>query len=131
MENYKYKQVIVVRKDLNMRKGKIASQVAHASTQSITKYLRDINEGSILLIPKEHPMWYWTKESYTKIVVSCKDEKELLEIMEKAKEVKVDTTLITDLGFTEFHGIPTNTCLAVGPDTVEKVDLLVKNYPLL
>src|SRR5271165_5755766 len=62
------KQVIVVRKDLNMRKGKIAAQVAHAAM----KFLVDNNEAErgdeviIKLTPSEA---MWLTGSFTKVVV--------------------------------------------------------------
>ncbi len=39
--------------------------------------------------------------------------------------------LITDAGRTEFHGEPTNTTLAIGPDYSEKIDKITGGLPLL
>lgn len=127
-----YKQVIVVRKDLNMRKGKLAAQVAHASVGSLTQLPSQENSTGILLfVPVNSPMYHWLKGSFVKIVVSCKDEEELLEIKSKADEACIQTVLITDAGHTEFHEVPTNTCVAIGPDTPEKIDRITGELPLL
>jgi PTH2 family peptidyl-tRNA hydrolase len=130
-KDYEYKQVIVVRKDLNMRKGKLAAQVAHASVGSLTKYMRNTDSGMHLFIPTDIPLWHWLSGRFTKIVVGCVNEIELFTIMYNAKRHDIETVLITDAGFTEFNGIPTNTCLAVGPDKNEKIDEVVKHLKLL
>ena len=48
--SYDIKQVIVVRKDLNMRKGKIATQVAHASMKVLLDVMDNTEEKYYQLI---------------------------------------------------------------------------------
>ena len=59
-----------------------------------------------------------------------KDEEELLELEEQAKESGLPNALIIDKGLTE---IPpgTITCLGIGPAPAEKVDKLTGGLPLL
>jgi PTH2 family peptidyl-tRNA hydrolase len=61
-------------------------------------------------------------KSFTKIVCRVNSEEELLAIEEKAKEVGVECHVVTDNGLTEFDGVPTKTCLALGPDVSDKID---------
>lgn len=127
------KQVIVVRKDLNMRKGKLAAQVAHASMKVIlnqaivnilkTKYTIHLMNGSAL--------YDWLNNLFTKVVVSCNSEEELLELHKKAKEENILCCLIQDSGKTEFHGVPTYTTLAIGPDYSENIDKITGHLSLL
>lgn len=142
MEN-KAKMVIVVRKDLNMRKGKIAAQASHAAIGAVlqelfTTEIRDPNdyeacsEGWEVKVPaivsscgKE-----WLTGEFTKICVSVDSESELLEVYNKAKTAGLNVCLITDAGHTEFHGNPTLTCLAIGPCYSQDVDPITKNLKL-
>jgi len=121
------KQVIVVRKDLNMRKGKIAAQVAHASIKVFFDRMTAVSETE-----EGHQIYHgiytpemieWKNGIFTKIVVSVDSEEELLEIYSKAKSDNVPCSLIQDNGLTEFHNVPTYTCVAIGPayeDVVSK-----------
>jgi PTH2 family peptidyl-tRNA hydrolase len=120
----KTKQVIVIRKDLNMRKGKMVAQGSHASMAFLTRRLQK-NEP-ITEIQKE-----WLDNSFAKICVSVDSEQELLEIEQKAKEMGVECHLITDNGLTEFKNIPTKTCLALGPDKSEILDQISGELKLL
>ena len=113
------KQIIVVRKDLNMRKGKIAAQVAHGSVGATIANL-------------EHPkVKEWLAGAFTKICVGCDTEEELLELEKTAIMRGVINCLITDSGKTEFHGVPTNTVLALGPDEPEVLDTITGHLKLL
>lgn len=116
------KQVIVLRKDLNMRKGKMCAMAAHASLDAI---LRD---GKL---KKNADIDAWLEGRFTKICVSVDSEEELLEIYMKAKAQKLNCSLITDAGLTEFHGIPTKTAVAVGPGKPEAIDKITGNLKLL
>ena len=116
------KQVIVLRKDLGMRKGKMVAQGAHASLGAI---LRD---GKL---KKNADVEAWVEGRFTKICVSVDSEEELIEIYNKAKSLKLNTSLITDAGLTEFHGEPTKTAVAVGPGVPEVVDKVTGNLKLL
>ena len=131
------KQVIVYRRDLTMRKGKIAAQVAHASMAVFFdrrepggEYLQEHPNGGLsevsfedyLLIPLTPEMRVWVNGLYAKIVLSCADEADLLRIYELAKAADIPTALITDAGRTEFHGIPTHTTVAIGPASTEAID---------
>jgi PTH2 family peptidyl-tRNA hydrolase len=133
------KQVIVVRKDLNMRKGKLAAQVAHASMAVLMAQMdedpryTDNENLTLFFMPmhKDDPMYLWLKGLFTKVVVSCDSEQELLELRNKAAQEDIHYALITDAGLTEFHGVPTNTCLALGPDNVEIINKITGHLKLL
>ena len=142
MEKDYEKQVIVIRKDLNMRKGKIAAQAAHAAMKVILDrmQIRKFEKGSTfwedclvwhMTVYESEPMHMWLKGSFTKVVVSCVDEKELLELKQKATDAGILNALITDAGKTEFNGVPTNTALAIGPEWASKVDKITGNLKLL
>lgn len=123
------KQVIVVRKDLNMRKGKIASQVAHASLGIFTQNAEILTNNLTLTINEETKAWL--KSSFAKIVVSCNSEQELIDIYNKARASNLLTCLITDSGKTEFNNVPTKTTCAIGPAFCEEIDKITGHLPLL
>ncbi len=142
MQNDYVKQIIVIRKDLNMRKGKIAAQAAHASMKVLVDRMiihefakhSSMWEGCWvweLTTFESEPVHRWLKGAFTKVVVSCKDEKELLELKEKAEEAGILCALVTDAGKTEFHGKRTNTALAIGPDWDSKLKPITGDLPLL
>jgi peptidyl-tRNA hydrolase, PTH2 family len=113
------KQIIVMRKDLNMRTGKMIAQGAHASMKATLENL-------------DHPnVVDWLLSAFTKIVVYVNSEEELFDVMNKAKDAGLITALITDSGRTEFNGIPTNTCIAIGPATHEELLPISGNLKLL
>lgn len=118
------KMVIVIRKDLNMRKGKIGGQCCHALRICLSnKFLKGFPFSPI---EKE----WLTDGLSTTIVCTAKDEKEFMEIYEKAKAVNLDVNMVTDAGKTEFHGVPTQTCFSIGPDEADKIDPITKHLPL-
>lgn len=137
------KQVIVVRKDLNMRKGKIAAQVAHASMAVLLDSMqRDeltypvgtgITDGMrlSLLLDKGSPAYEWVNGPFTKIVASVNSLDELLELQIKANAMAIRNAVIIDAGRTEFHGEPTVTCIAIGPHWSDKIDEITGDLPLL
>ncbi|MCZ2222501.1 MAG: aminoacyl-tRNA hydrolase [Chitinophagales bacterium] len=124
------KQVLVIRKDLNMRKGKIAAQASHSSMQFITKRLKNSSKNKYECSLNEYEI-NWLNSGTTKIVVSVNSEKELFEIMEKAKSAGITVNLVTDAGRTEFNGVPTNTCIAIGPWDSSEIDKITKHLPLM
>jgi PTH2 family peptidyl-tRNA hydrolase len=124
-----YKQVIVIRRDLNMRKGKMVAQGAHASMAAILNLARRV--GDDLVIPLDARIEPWLTGRFTKICVSVNSEAELLAIHEKASANGLVTSLILDAGLTEFGGIPTHTAVAVGPDMAANIDDITGTLPLL
>ena len=136
-----YKQVIVVRKDLNMRKGKIAAQVAHASMGAVLSCASvDYAEEGLggggypvaYTIPLKVPeLREWLLGSFTKICVSVDSEQELLDAYAKAQELGLIRCLITDNGLTEFGGVKTNTCVAIGPAAIEDINIITGHMKLL
>ena len=132
------KQVIVLRKDLGMRKGKMVAQGAHASLKvffdrGYISWGWPPNAADPLLqlhATLTEEMATWFNGSFTKICVSVNSEAELLAIYEKAKGAEVPCSLILDAGKTEFKG-PTYTAVAVGPDDPAVVDIITGKLPLL
>lgn len=129
---YSTKQVIVVRKDLNMRKGKIAAQVAHASMSFLLDGIYHHEKGALLerhLTPVQSE---WLNGlHFPKIVVWVNSEQELRDLISAGVEAGIDVRQIEDHGHTEFHGVKTLTCAAFGPDTPEKLDPVTGGLPLL
>jgi PTH2 family peptidyl-tRNA hydrolase len=103
-----YKQVILVRQDLKLPKGKLSVQVAHASTEALLRSHKDFIEK-------------WRSEGMKKVVLKVEDEKELLKFKEFAEDLNLVTALITDAGKTVVEP-GTVTCLGIGPDKEEKID---------
>lgn len=129
----KVKQVIVIRKDLNMRKGKIASQAAHAamcflSRRFIFTFEFRTNWVEAILYPPEVE---WLKGSFTKIACYVNSLEELEDLHDKAKEAGLEAHIMVDNGDTEFGGVATATALAIGPDYSSKIDPITKGLPLL
>lgn len=133
MSNTPYKQVLVLRKDLNMRKGKMVAQGAHASMGAILQnsIRQETEEGGEIILKLDKGVWGWLNSRFAKICVGAKDLDELLDIEAKAKAAGLRTCLIQDAGFTEFNGVPTYTALSVGPDEVGKLDPITGHLPLL
>jgi PTH2 family peptidyl-tRNA hydrolase len=102
------KQVILVRADLKLPKGKLAAQVAHASVEAA--FNSDKKKVSD-----------WRDGGAKKVVLKVKDKKELIEFVNLAKAAKLKTALITDAGRTVIAP-GTKTCLGIGPDEEEKID---------
>lgn len=131
----KTKQVIVLRKDLNMRKGKMVAQGAHASMKVFFDRLKSTgpigNKAFGLQGTITPAMNDWFEDKFTKVCVSVDSELELLGIYQKAKEAGLPCSLIKDAGLTEFGGVPTYTAVAVGPDYEEKIDQITKDLKLL
>ncbi len=128
------KQVIVIRKDLNMRKGKIAAQAAHASMKIFFDRMKVMNYHSPLKViyNLEVPdvAALWIEGIFKKICVYVNSEQELIDIYQKA-QAGIMSALIQDAGLTEFNGVLTYTCCCLGPDYSEKIDKITGELPLL
>lgn len=111
------KQVIVIRKDLNMRKGKMVAQGCHASL------------GSFQMTTKEDRL-EWINNGQKKICVSVDSEEELLEIFKKATDSKIRSYLVTDAGHTELPP-GTHTAVGIGPASEEEIDEITGKLKLL
>lgn len=130
----KPKQVIVMRKDLNMRKGKMVAQGAHASMAVLLNIAIPVAQGPSrwLHIPlNRDALTEWIEGAFTKVCVSVDSEQELLDIVAAAKKAGVLNALITDSGLTEFGGVPTHTCCAVGPAHPSELDPITGHLRLL
>jgi len=128
------KQVIVVRKDLNMRKGKMIAQGSHASMKVFFDLgeWNDTEDRDIYQIKSmTTEMKDWIDGLFTKICVSCDSEQELEELYKKAKDAKLPCSLIVDAGLTEFNGTPTKTCIAIGPANSEEINKITGHLKLL
>lgn len=128
------KQVIVIRKDLNMRRGKEISQGAHASSMWLVK--RSVDSQKTDSTKKEFASIFtqdeleWMMGSFTKVTVRVNSEQELSQIYEKAQEAGLTVHMVTDLGKTEFNGVQTNTCLCIGPNQSELIDAITGKLEL-
>ncbi len=112
-----YKQVILVRQDLKLPKGKLAAQVAHASTESLLRSHKD-------------DISKWRSQGMKKIVLKVSDEKELFKFKQEAEDFGLVTALITDAGRTVVEP-GTITCLGIGPDKEERVDAITSKLKML
>ncbi len=116
------KQVMVYRRDLAMRKGKIAAQCAHASMAVF--FRRDEGPIDRLAVPLDGPAAAWAKGRFAKVVLSVEGEDELLRIHALAQRRGLPSALITDSGKTEFRGQPTRTTVALGPAVDVEIDAI-------
>lgn len=124
-----FKQVIVMRHDLNMRRGKQIAQGAHASMAFLSSRLKV--SGAVSMNDFDEAAHAWLSGGFAKICCRVDSESELLAIRDLAIEQGLEVHMITDSGKTEFHGVPTNTCLAIGPAESSKIDAITGELKLL
>ena len=112
-----YKQVILVREDLKLPKGKMSAQVAHASLESALK-------------SDKKAVAVWRESGAKKVVLKVKDEKEMLKLREMAEDAGLKNVLITDAGHTVVEP-GTKTCLGIGPDDEKKIDAITGKLKIM
>jgi len=105
-----YKQVILVRHDLKLPKGKMSVQCAHASVEAALK-------------ADSEKLKKWRALGQKKIVLRVDNEKELLMYFQQAKDLDFSASLITDAGKTVIAP-GTKTAVAIGPDDEDMIDKL-------
>ena len=142
------KQVVVVNKGLNMSKGKMSAQVAHASEAFLLKqFLNKTGDkhsvfdmitmeltGYVLQIPVDLDTYEWITSSYTKVVCEVDNEAELEKVVNKAIKngfiEDKDFFKIIDNGYTEFNNQKTWTCIGFRPMKSEDIDKVTKRLRL-
>lgn len=129
------KQVIVMRKDLKMRRGKEIAQGCHASMAAITNLMFEraaptgefshhevVSERGLFLRNAHKYVREWLDGKFTKICLVVDTEAELHEIHNKARLKGMHGALIQDAGLTEFGGVPTYTCCSIGPWDADEIN---------
>ena len=114
------KQIIIIRTDLKMGKGKIAAQASHASVLAT------------LMAQRDNRVWYdsWMKMGMKKVVVKVASEDELSLVFQKGSKAKLPRAFINDAGHTQLEP-GTATAAALGPAPASVLDPLTKMYKLL
>ena len=116
------KQVIVVRSDLKMRRGKEVAQGAHASGKWLRLRLRSVEDEMFGIAKLSLDEAAWLSGDQRKVCVRVRSEEELRDVWERARAAGLEAHLVTDIGLTEFRGVPTATACAVGPVRADLVD---------
>jgi PTH2 family peptidyl-tRNA hydrolase len=122
-ENDRIKQTIIIRKDLNLSKGRLVTQGAHASIAFLTDLIKEYNPLQLTEVQKE-----WVYGTFYKICVGVDSEKELLDIAYNAIAMGISVKYIEETGGFDK---PTVTCIAIGPDYSSKIDPVTKHLKLL
>ena len=117
---FKYKQVIAVRTDLGMSRGKMAVQVAHGSISAAEKARVSHQE-----------VWRaWFHEGQKKVAVKVSSEEEIMGLRRLAIIHTLPFAVIRDAGMTELPP-GTITVIGIGPAKSEDVDKVTGDLKLL
>lgn len=111
------KQVIVVRRDLDMGTGKLAAQVAHASISSY--------ESADDTAKRE-----WRNDGQQKVVLRADDERTIHELAAGAERAGLPRAVISDAGRTQLEP-GTVTALGIGPAPEASIDPITGELSLL
>ena len=114
------KQVIVVRKDIVMGRGKLAAQAAHAAVMAV--------ERARLARRDWLKLWFLTGQA--KVVLRVEGLKELLDLESHAQTMGLPAARVQDSGLTQIPS-GTVTCIGIGPGPVEVIDKLTRHLKLL
>jgi len=128
--NDKVKQTIIMRKDLNLSKGRLVTQGAHASIAFLTDKMKAnlSNPEALWWVNLSQAEKEWIYGTFYKVCLSVDSEKELLDIGHQAVILGLSVKYIEETtGFDK----PTFTCLAIGPDYSSKIDPVTKHLKLL
>jgi PTH2 family peptidyl-tRNA hydrolase len=112
------KLVLVVRTDLDMGRGKIAAQVAHAAVAATLRNLR------------APAFTAWLREGQPKVVLKVSGAEDLSGVCEAAAAAGLPVEVIRDAGRTQVVA-GTATCCAIGPAPSERIDAVTGGLTLL
>jgi PTH2 family peptidyl-tRNA hydrolase len=118
------KQVILVRRDLNMNRGKEIAQGAHAAMMWLT--LRMCEEPFGLSAVESE----WVNGLFTKIVLQVPDLVTMENAVVRARSIGLQAYIVEDSGLTQFKGVKTKTCAAIGPDLSSRIDPITHELKL-
>jgi PTH2 family peptidyl-tRNA hydrolase len=114
------KQVIVIRRDLDMGKGKMVAQGAHASLSAFLKAWRTRREWAV----------EWLRSGQKKVVVRVDSLEELVEVYRKARSLGLPVSVVRDKGLTQVP-LGTVTAIGIGPAPADLVDKVTGHLKLL
>ncbi len=114
------KMVIAVRRDLDMGKGKIAGQVAHAAVECALKSQKYNKK-----IFRE-----WIEANQKKVVIKVNGVEELEKLLHICQSMGLIYAEIHDAGYTQVDP-GTFTCLGIGPAKSSDLDPITGEYGLL
>ncbi|MCE4598889.1 MAG: peptidyl-tRNA hydrolase Pth2 [Desulfurococcales archaeon] len=118
-----YKQVIVIRRDLGMGRGKAAAQAAHASCEAVFRIIESRDRRWLSWLDE------WRRSGQEKVVLRVDSEAELIDVYRKALEAGLPTSLIIDAGRTQLKP-GTKTAVAIGPAPEVEVDRITGHLKL-
>lgn len=122
------KLVIILRKDLAMSVGKVGAQVGHAVQKALFAYAQPNPISRSMVVTLSDAAYEWLHNGeFKKIILAGSSEQHLIDLYVAANAAKLNTRLVTDNGLTEFDGVKTLTCLAIGPDYPDKIDPITRS----
>jgi PTH2 family peptidyl-tRNA hydrolase len=136
------KQIILMRSDLGMRKGKMISAGGHAALGAVLKMMKkervilSDQEGTLpstkmtIYIEDDSYLDKWLNGIFTKICLKVETLEELKALYETAQALDIPGVLIEDVGLTEFKGVKTVTCASLGPFWADEIDKITKHLKL-
>jgi len=111
------KQVIILRSDLDMGKGKMVSQGAHASLLAYKEAPARIRRG-------------WDQNGAKKVVVKVSGKGVLMALYRKALAAKLPAAVVRDAGLTQTCPGEV-TAVGIGPADEGKIDAITGTLQLL
>ena len=143
-----YKQIIIVRRDLDLSPGKLSGQVSHASMAFLTNMLKEhvlpaAGEYKVESFTMEKGLYEnWINDIFTKVVLKAKNKNQLMKAVKMAEDLGMeegkDFFLIKDCCLTELtpeevdeNGVGrTLTCIGFRPMEETVIDQIGRKYQL-
>lgn len=111
-----FKQAIIINEDLELSKGKMAAQAAHASLGACRKVSSNVKDK-------------WERQGEKKVVLASGDNS-LEDLYRKAERNKIPAHIVKDAGRTEVEP-GTITALGLGPEEDSKIDTITGSLKLI
>jgi peptidyl-tRNA hydrolase, PTH2 family len=112
------KLAVVVRADLDMGRGKIAAQVAHAAVAAV---LGELDGAG--LAP-------WLRDGQPTVVLKVTTAEQLQDVVRQGRAAGLPVEVVNDAGRTQVTP-GTATCCALGPAESHRIDAVTAGLPLL
>lgn len=129
MPEIPYKQVIVVNRALKMSIGKTAAQASHASMMFLVS--EDPAESQFSKEAMDLDFELWMNSSMATTVLRVDSAEALDRLEETARSNGLHVRAVIDAGRTQFDGVSTKTCICIGPNLEESIDVVTGELPLL